>query len=263
MRKWILPFIVLVLAGGYWWLRPSAEGFRWSDPGDPYLLELRTRYQLDGLVEGQASDYARAQAVTRWVHGLWPHDGGNEPGRSDPISIIEAARKGERFRCVEYSSVLAGSLTSIGIPARVLGLKTADVETREFGAGHVVTEAYLPDMQHWVMLDGQWGASPELNGQPLSALEFREALTVGAPGLVVAGVAPGQQQAYLDWIRPYLYYLDVSFDNRVGLMNRSSRGLMLVPQGSPAPRVFQRVHSLGYLTFTDEAERFYPVPSLK
>jgi len=232
--------------------------FRWSAPGDPYLTELRTRYNLDALIAGKPDDYARAQTITGWVHSLWRHDGAHEPKAKDPISIIEAARQGERFRCVEYSVVLAGALNSVGIPARTLGLKTADMQTRQSGAGHVVVEAYLPDLGKWVMLDGQWNALPERSGVPLSALECRRALAEELPGLKIAGGAGSQ---YINWVRPYLFYLDVPFDNRVGVSDRSGQGLMLVPEGVSQPRVFQRVHRLNYLRFTRSVEAFYPVPS--
>lgn len=233
----------------------SVAEFRWSDPNDPYLAKLRVSYDLNKLVADQPDDYARAKAITSWVHGLWKHDGSNQPKVNDPISIIEAARKGERFRCVEYSLVLSGALNSVGIPARVLGLKTADVETRATGAGHVVTEAFLPDQKRWVMLDGQWGAAAERSGVPLSALEFRQALADGAD-LTIVGAA----ESYIAWVRPYLYYLDAPYDNRVEVRNRSSRGLMLVPEGAPEPKVFQRTGRLDYLTYTRSPQSFYPIP---
>lgn len=273
MRRWVVfgslaCAAVLLLMGIYSVIRRpavtyshaagGAYTFRWSEADAPYLVKLRTTYGLDGLVAGKPDDYARVQAVTHWVHGLWQHDGSHEPKAGDPISIIEAARQGERFRCTEYSVVLAGALNSLGIPARVLGLKTADVQTRESGAGHVVTEAYLPDRKQWVMLDGQWGAIPERTGVPLSAVEFQQALAEGAADLKIVGDA--DFRAYTRWIQPYLYYLDAPFDNRVGVSGISRRGLMLVPEGAPEPKVFQRVHPLDYLEYTHSVAAFYPVP---
>jgi transglutaminase-like putative cysteine protease len=133
----------------------ESYAFRWSEPGDAYLERLRVVHDLDGLVEGAGGDYEKIRRVARWVRGRWEHDGDNVPERSDPASILEAASRGARFRCVEYSIVASGCLNALGIRARVLGLKTADVETRVSGAGHMAVEAYLRDRSKWILVDPQ------------------------------------------------------------------------------------------------------------
>ncbi|HEY6565393.1 MAG TPA: transglutaminase-like domain-containing protein, partial [Pirellulaceae bacterium] len=167
----------------------SSRSFQWNDPTSPYLTRLRTEFKLDQVVAGRTSDYRRTQAVCHWVRGRWEHNGSNEPRRPDPISILQEATEGRQFRCVEYAIVLSGALSSLGIPARVVGLMTEDAETRTSGAGHVVAEAYLPDRQRWIMCDGQWDVIPLLDGKPLSALGLQEALADRAPGLSVYSVA--------------------------------------------------------------------------
>ena len=88
--------------------------FAWEDPTDLYLMELRTRYNLEEIVSNSKSDLERVEKLCHWVHGLWKHNGRNMPKKSDPISIIEEAKTGKRFRCVEYSIVLSACLNSIG-----------------------------------------------------------------------------------------------------------------------------------------------------
>jgi len=121
--------------------------FPWENPANPYLTELRTRYNLEEIISNSRSNLERVEKMCHWVHGLWKHNGRNKPEKSDPISIIEEAKIGKRFRCVEYSIVLSACLNSIGIPARVITLTTKDVETRKSGAAHVVVEAYLRDIK--------------------------------------------------------------------------------------------------------------------
>lgn len=58
-----------------------------------------------------------------WVHHQWRHDGGNEPIKNDAISILEEARTGKNFRCVEYGTVVTACLNAVGLNSRVLGLK--------------------------------------------------------------------------------------------------------------------------------------------
>ena len=231
-----------------------------SDSAGPYLTELRTDYQLAGVVAQAATDFERIRAISRWVRQRWEHNGDNVATPSDPISILEQAAAGTRFRCVEYSIVLAGALQSLGIPARVVGLKTADVETRASGAGHVVAEAYVADRQKWVMVDGQWDAIPMLNGTPLNAVEFQHALATGDPALTVESISQTNANAYFAWVAPYLFYFDAAIDQRVGV-TRAAGSLMLVPIGAKNPTVFQRTNSIGAMTYTNNVDAFYSVPS--
>ena len=231
----------------------------WSDSGAAYLDSLRERYPLAAVVDGAATDYARVQAVSRWARERWRHNGDNVAVPGDPISILDQAARGERFRCVEYAVVLAGALQSLGIRARVLGLKTADVETRAVGAGHVVTEAWLREQRRWVMVDGQWDAIPTLSGEPLDAVAFQRALVERAPGLGVTSLSRTDARAYFRWVAPYLYYFDTPLDQRLGVARRPG-GLMLVPAGARNPTAFQRTGSLGVLTYTNNVAVFYAAP---
>lgn len=119
----------------------SADSFTAYD--EAYNNKLKEKYQLEELVAGCDSELEKVEAVTKWVTNLWKHDGANVPAQSDPLSILDdVTEKGMQYRCVEYSTVIGGCLNAIGIQARVIGLKTQDVETRETGAGHVAVEAY-------------------------------------------------------------------------------------------------------------------------
>jgi transglutaminase-like putative cysteine protease len=237
----------------------EAQVWLFSDPATPYLTKLRDDYALANVVERATSDFDRVRGISRWVRHRWEHNGENVAVPGDPISILEQAAAGKRFRCVEYSIVLAGALQSLGIPARVVGLKTADVETRESGAGHVVTEAYLADLRKWAMVDGQWDAIPMLHGKPLNAVELQRALATRNPALTVESISQTDSRAYFAWVTPYLYYFDAMLDQRVGVTPVAG-ALMLVPVGAKNPTVFQRRFSLGKMAYTNNAAAFYSVP---
>jgi transglutaminase-like putative cysteine protease len=232
---------------------PSA--FLRSAPGDPYLVRLRTAYGLDEVVAGKRGDYEKVRAVSRWVRTRWEHNGSNMPEKSDPISILEEAGRGKRFRCVEYSAVLAGALNAVGIPARVLSLLTEDVETRESGAAHVVAEAYLADMKKWVMVDGQWDVIPTLKGRPLGAVEFQRALARRAKGLGVDSFSGVKADGYYEWIAPYLFYFITKFDSRYGVQ-ASRKELVLVPVGAKEPKIVQRKWPIGDVVYTNSLRAF-------
>jgi len=223
----------------------------WLNYTREYLAELRAELGLDALVRDSATDYERVRAVTAWVSGLWRHSGSNAAAESDPLSIVRAAAGGERFRCVEYAVVIAGCLEALGIQARVLGLKTRDVDTRASGAGHVVAEAYLRDLGKWIMIDGQWGVIPERDGTPLNAVELQRALAAGGRGLTLTGVSGLAALTYRRWIIPYLYYFDTQAEGE---------HIMLGPVGAPEPRAFQGKHPLKVDMYTHAVKVFYEGP---
>lgn len=243
----------------------------WYEQGGPnaYLDQLKAQYPLERLVEGLTSDSARAQRILKWTHDQWDHNGMNEPKKRDAISILQEVKAdGKQFRCVEYGIVASAALKAIGLPARVLGLKTKDVETTESGAGHVLLEVFLKDMNKWVLMDGQWDAVPMLNGVPLNAVEFQQAIATNYDALEIRSLSGVDKAAYVRWIYPYLYYLDVSFDNREGIdikkeKHGGKQSLMLVPQGAKEPTVFQRERPINYAHYTRSLADFYAPPAVK
>ena len=217
-----------------------------------YLTRLRTQFSLDEVVAGTNNDLERVRAIASWVNGLWKHDGTNQPEYSDPIYILEQVAQGERFRCTEYGLVIAGCLQALGIPARPLGLMTSDVETRSSGAGHVVTEAYLSDLDKWVFIDGQWNVIPLLKGVPLNAIELQEALAQGKGGLELTGIDSLRGYFYRWWVAPYLYYFNVPYH---------SQRLFLGPEDASAPQVFQGRFPIGDILYIHSPRHFYLPPA--
>lgn len=238
---------------------PAAYLFQRSAPTDAYLVALRDTYHLDKLVAGQPTDLARVEAVCAWVHRQWKHARYHQPQHRDPAAILQEAAQGQSFRCVEYGIVLEGALAAVGIPARIVGLQTADVETRKVGAGHVLTEAWLADQHKWALADGQWDVVPLLQGVPLNAVELQHALAEHTPGLQVASTAGTSTKKYARWIRPYLFYFDISFDSRIGVKSAPGQ-LMLVPVGAKNPTVFQRHDPIENTTYTHSLSSFYAAP---
>jgi transglutaminase-like putative cysteine protease len=240
--------------------RTEHAAWLYESSASTYLTSLRTRYDLQAVVAGSESEMARVRRMSRWVRQRWEHNGDNVATPADPISILEKAATGQRFRCVEYSIVLAGALNAIGIPSRVLGLKTADVETREVGAGHVVTEAWLADQQRWVMVDGQWDVIPMLGSTPLSAVDLQRALAAHDDRLTVESISGTKASTYFAWVTEYLYYFDALLDQRPIGVPQNSVSVMLVPLGAPNPKVFQRKYSLGNVRYTNNEYVFSAAP---
>lgn len=239
-------------------------------PGDPSLQQLRREYELDKIVAGTANDYERLQRMVKWTHDRWKHSGDNTPSKADPLTILEEAKAGKRFRCVEYATVITSCAQALGMPARQLALKREDAATAESGAGHLVAEVWLDGLEKWVFVDGQWDAIPELDGRPLNAVEFQDAIGRKTPGLKIRSASNTREDAYLYWVAPYLYYFDFNLnqqqfetdsDNTEANRRAPKDGkIMLVPKDAKNLTVFQRKNPIGNCTYISSPKAFYPNP---
>ena len=229
--------------------------FVFAKADDPELCTLREQYGLESLVAGSESDLEKLGRICAWVHSRWQHDGLNEPSSPDALIILEEAGQGKSFRCVEYGTVISACAAALGLPSRVLQIKTEDSETRESGAAHVVSEVFLPDLKRWVLADGQFNVVPLQNGQPLDGLGLRQALDSGAP--ITANISEEAVNEYLAWVDDYLFCFVTALDTHsFGLF--SGAKLALLPVGAPEPTVFQRRFPVTETTYTNSARAFYP-----
>ena len=228
-----------------------------------YLNLLRSKYPIDSLIKDSKTDTERVKSILYWVNKQWRHNGRNEPRKKDAISILEEVKEGKNFRCVEYAIVCSACLNAIGLKARTLGLMTKNVETKKSGAGHVVTEVFLNDLNKWVFIDPQRDAMPVLNGIPLNAVEFQQAIANNFEELEIQSSKISKKR-YIDWIFPYLYYFNIKFDNRLSVERNTLDGkpiLMLVPVGASNPTVFQNKDKINYAVYTNSLNDFYEPPN--
>lgn len=242
-----------------------------DDPDHPKLAEMRSRYKLDDVVAGASDDYERLRRIVKWTHDRWKHSGDNVPSQPDPLTILDEAAAGKRFRGVEYARVAAACARALGMPSRVLCLKRADVETAQSGAGHLVAEVWLEPQKKWVLADAQWDVIPECDGLPLNAVEFQAAFARNDPGLTLRTSSDLKPVSYLRWVIPYLYYFDFNLDQRFFVTpaattheaetQRRSPGtgqIMLVPAGVPEPTVFQQKDPIRNCRYISDPKAFYP-----
>lgn len=236
-----------------------------NDINSPYLKELKNKYPIDSIASSGNSDLEKVRNVSSWVHHLWKHNGMNEPEKKDALYILEEVKNGKQFRCVEYGIVTTACLNSIGIKARTLSLKTKDVEIRPVGAGHVVLEVFLNDLDKWIVVDPQWDIIPHIDGKPLNAIELQSAIT-NRKKVSVWTTEQTTSEEYIPWIYPYLYYFSIKFDNRENISKekqytyQGKSYLMLVPIGAKNPTIFQQKFPLNYCFYTNSIKDFYRKP---
>jgi hypothetical protein len=233
-----------------------------------YLRQLRNNYSLLGLFDNRKNDLEKVLSILNWTHKQWEHNGSNEPSKSDALTILNEAKGGKKFRCVEYGIVSTSALLALNYKARVVGLKTRNVETKKFSAGHVLAEVWMPKFDKWVLIDGQFNIMPMLNNIPLSAVEFQSAIAQKKDFKLVdvnGEVSTKRKKIYLSFVYDYLYYLDIKFDQRI--VSKEERTtvvgkshLLLVPIDAKNPVVFQRKYPIDYALYTNSVKDFYRKP---
>ena len=256
----VVPGVQWAEAGGV------AGSLMYHSPDDPGPAQLRTEYRLDDLFGGIEDEFERVAALAEWVNSRWSHSGSNKPSSSNPLVILSEAADGASFRCVEYSMVMVGAAQALGMPARVVGLKTERAATARSAAGHVVTEIWLDDLEKWVVADPQLGYVFRADNIPLNAVELGEALSQRPASVEVLSaegpVSWHRKNRYILFVGPYLFHFDTPYDQRVFLSEeeRTSGGKMLVPDGANDLKVFQRENPLDIDYFTSSVEVFYAAP---
>lgn len=157
--------------------------------------ELRER-----LPEPRSSAWDTTRDVLAWVATRWKHANDHNEA-ADALEILDRVDSGARFACDEYAVVLAQGLNALGIPARLVGLFQRD---HYYGVAraHSVAEAWIDDLDSWVLLDGQNGAYwRDGSGRPLGATELRRAFAAGEdrPALTCVAEPLTEQDAAFWW----------------------------------------------------------------
>lgn len=236
--------------------------FIWDCMTSEYLTKLRTEFDLDLVSSAASSDLNKVRAISHWLHSKMKRSMWRRSQAADPLLILLEAKRGQRFRCVEYGVALSGCLNAVGISARTLGLLKHDVETRLFGSGHVATEAFLPDMDKWVFIDPMFDAIPVVNGIPLNAAEFALAIARKEKNLKILTSANITKRMYLVIVKKYLFYLYAPLDNRGEKIGSKTRHLMLAPLAKEKPKVFERKKNrFNNMSWTNSVRAFYPDPT--
>ena len=244
--------------------------FKFPDTlNNSYLRQLKNDYDLLKLTENGTNDIDKVLSVLNWTHNQWKHNGSNEPSKNDALTILKEARDGKKFRCVEYGIVSSSALQSLNFKARVIGLKTSDVETKKYGAGHVLAEVWMPQYNKWVLIDGQFNLMPIFENVPLNAVEFQQAISQNKNFKLIdinGEVSMKRRKSYLSFIFDYLYYIDTKFDNRnipsnERILYEGKPSLMLVPLGAKKPSIFQIKYPLDNMVYTNSVNDFYKIPN--
>lgn len=236
-----------------------------NDKEKSYLDSLKLKYPIN--LKNSKTQIDKVLTILNWTRSQWEHRGDVSPKKNDAISILDEVKEGGRFPCFAYGYVLASQLKVSGFKSRVIYLKTSDIATSMRGGGHVATEVFIDELQKWVFVDAQFNAMPFLNNIPLNAVELQNAIRIDFDKLEFRSLGKIDKMAYINFVQPYLYYFDCSFDQREDVVTERNkvngkRSLMLVPLGTENP-TFMLVwkSKIDYCEYTNSINDFYAKPN--
>jgi hypothetical protein len=161
---------------------PPVRLVEWPVAAPPLPLGLesidpsRTEELLAAAPDRLASAWDTCLALLGWATSRFEL-GNTHVDVPDGLEVLHRSAAGERFACVEYTVLLSQALNALRIPARRVDLRQRNYHVGVL-RGHVVSEAWVDDLNKWVVLDGQnggyWRSS---DGTALGLLELQNALT--------------------------------------------------------------------------------------
>jgi transglutaminase-like putative cysteine protease len=129
--------------------------FSYESENSPNLTRLREMYALDKIASAN-TDFEKAKNLLKWVHDLIPYDGRYPlPAQRDAISLISTAKNsGQGLNCRGLAIILSEALLSVGVKAKFVELIPKNISSDS----HVVTLAYVSELDQWVFLDPSYEA---------------------------------------------------------------------------------------------------------
>lgn len=148
-----------------------------QDDGIPGLI--RFRLHIAPLLESKLTTIEQIAVLRHWARAqqpddrrLWFFPRSADSGDVDPEILLAQQRSLEPGACRRFAYVLAGALLSAGIPARLVALQTLFTD----GSGHIMVEAWAPELGKWILTDPTADTMFLVDGQYASLLELRKAL---------------------------------------------------------------------------------------
>lgn len=147
---------------------------------DENFSVLRSKYGLE-TIAGTGDALSKSLNILSWLCGHTYHFGDYDnhvPMNS--LDLLEYAYDTGTERginCLNLAYILTECLLSIGVPARTVGIMPFSPYDSD---NHVVTHAYIAELDKWIMLDPTWCAYfKDIEGNILDVFEIRASLADG------------------------------------------------------------------------------------
>jgi hypothetical protein len=137
---------------------------------NPDLVKLRDYVNAETKLQS-SQDPQIVLDTLAWVSRQWKHDGNNPAGKLTSYEILQNAKAGTRYRCVEYGKVTADILKGFGYVSREIGMLSPDAAYGGYGCAHATTEVWSNKLDKWIWVDPQFGLYAKHGGLILNYYE--------------------------------------------------------------------------------------------
>lgn len=145
----------------------------------PEIVKIIEETGLPDELDEITTDSARFRTVAEWVFEVLPKDGPHDRLRDyaemdyDIDEMLEDAESGGSFQCNDRATIIARTMVSLGYRGRQVPLQS------RAGEGHMLAEAWLPDLAMWMTIDPMSEQYFLIDGEPASALKLRDYVRAG------------------------------------------------------------------------------------
>ena len=168
-------------------------------PPDPMFADLVRRLRLESM----PTDFERAVAISVHLLGSSPKlvGGGIQSGLHETYDAI--TREGRGY-CADFVRVFMAMATAAGIPVRSWAFSFDDFG----GEGHILPEIWNRQLGRWQLIGIFFNfifIGPD--GEPMSGLEFRDALYTGNGLPTLVPLHPGARPGFIFEDKAFAYYV--------------------------------------------------------
>lgn len=140
----------------------------------PEYTELGEKYQISEIAGKDDKDLDKALKLLAWVNTHIQHTGNyDNSDKQDALTLLDVAYDKEYgINCLAMSIILSECLMSVGVKARVMYMMP---QSAEDGDNHVVVEAFVSELNKWIMIDPTYGSyCVGSQGEILNLYEMRD-----------------------------------------------------------------------------------------
>ncbi|HYF48087.1 MAG TPA: transglutaminase domain-containing protein [Planctomycetota bacterium] len=191
--------------------------FAFQDYDNRRAVQFRQQHKLEELVATAADDWEAALRLRHWTFNNI-RNGVPSFESIDPLAFIPASQAGGTFWCTYYAYAFVAAASSLGHPARHMGVD-CDRTLEEPGSHHGVVDVWVNKFRKWVALDPHYDLHYELDGVPLNAEEIAQVWITRKGAGVKALIGPERREVpFVREIRPgvhescgyFWFYIDLN-----------------------------------------------------
>lgn len=216
-----------------------SKRFTYEKLDNPRIKKLADIYKLKQVIAGGKTEFDQMVLLNHWVYKQFPKFGKPTKNTRDALEILDMAKNGATFFCIQYAATIMSAAYSVGWISRNIALHNllGDPGSTE----HSTAEKWSNQYRKWIMLDATFDIYLEKDGIPLNANEIRDEWfrNKGEDLVYVKGIekkkykksdlpvpCPGTgftiNEFYPDWYSVFIVYSSGNFIDSGAVMDNKS-----------------------------------------